>query len=138
MGPRRVIFLAPSPSKEDGKKCAAMAPFYDEPTIFDDEPTMQGEEPPQREVWQRRNRRRNVQRHHEAGERDPVQPVSRDEASEVGETPDERVHRKDGILAALTVDKLRTESGSKPSKAQGCTGRTISLLETCTPTSLTQ
>jgi hypothetical protein len=44
---------------------------------------MQGEEPPQREARRRRNRRRNVRRHHEAGERDPTQPVSQDEASEV-------------------------------------------------------
>jgi hypothetical protein len=35
-------------------------------------------------------RRRNVRRHHEAEERDSVQPISRDEVSEVGETPDER------------------------------------------------
>jgi hypothetical protein len=62
--------------------------------IFNDELTMQGEEPPQREARRRRNRRRNVRRHHEAGERDPVQHVSRDEASKVGETPDERVHRE--------------------------------------------
>jgi hypothetical protein len=55
--------------------------------IFNDEPTMQGEEPPQREA-------QNVRRHHEARERDLVQPVSRDDASEVGETPDERVHRE--------------------------------------------
>jgi hypothetical protein len=55
---------------------------------------MQGEEPPQREAQRRRNRRRNVRRHHEARERDPAQPVSRDEVSEVGETPDERVHRE--------------------------------------------
>jgi hypothetical protein len=53
---------------------------------------MQGEEPPQRDARRRRNKRLNVRRHHEAGEQDPAQPVSRDEASEVGETPDERVH----------------------------------------------
>jgi hypothetical protein len=35
-----------------------------------------------------------MRRHHEAGERDPAQPVSRDEASEMGETPDERTHRE--------------------------------------------
>jgi hypothetical protein len=35
-----------------------------------------------------------MQRHHEAGERDLAQPVSRDEASEVGESPDERVHQE--------------------------------------------
>jgi hypothetical protein len=104
-GPRRVIFLAPSPSKEDGKECAvAIAPFYpdilfiggrlESSPISDDEPTMQGEEHPQREARRRRNRRRNVQRHHEAGERDPAQPISRDKVSEVGETPDERVHRE--------------------------------------------
>jgi hypothetical protein len=42
----------------------------------------------------RRNRRRNVRRHHVAGERDPEQPVSRDEVSEIGETPEERVFRE--------------------------------------------
>jgi hypothetical protein len=41
----------------------------------------------------RRNRRRNIRRHHEAGERDPAQPVSRDEVSEIGETSEERVFR---------------------------------------------
>jgi hypothetical protein len=35
-----------------------------------------------------------VRRHHEAGEWDPTQPVSRDEASEVGETLDERVYQE--------------------------------------------
>jgi hypothetical protein len=35
-----------------------------------------------------------MRRHHEAEERDPAQPISRDEALEVGETPDERVHRE--------------------------------------------
>jgi hypothetical protein len=35
-----------------------------------------------------------VQRHHEAGEQDLAQPVSRDKALEMGETPDERVHRE--------------------------------------------
>jgi hypothetical protein len=33
-------------------------------------------------------------RHHEAEERDPVQPISGDEILEVGETPDERVFRE--------------------------------------------
>jgi hypothetical protein len=55
---------------------------------------MPREEPPQREARRRRNRRRNIQRHHEAGEWDPAQPVSRDEISEVGETPNERVFRE--------------------------------------------
>jgi hypothetical protein len=36
----------------------------------------------------------DFQRHHEAGEWDLVQPVSRDEVSEVGETLDERVFRE--------------------------------------------
>jgi hypothetical protein len=53
-----------------------------------------GEEPPQREARRQRNRRHNARRHHEAGERDPAQPVSRDKISEVGETPDERVFRE--------------------------------------------
>jgi hypothetical protein len=64
------------------------------PPDSDDEPTAPGEEPPQRESRRRRNRRRNIRRHHEAGERDPVQLVSRDEVSEIGETPEERVFRE--------------------------------------------
>jgi hypothetical protein len=55
---------------------------------------MPGEEPPQQEARRRRNRHRNIRRHHEAGEWDPTQPVSRDEVSEVGETPDERFFRE--------------------------------------------
>jgi hypothetical protein len=64
------------------------------PTVSDDEPTAPGEEPPQRESRRWRNRRRNIQRHHAAGERDPEQPVSRDEVSEIGETPEERIFRE--------------------------------------------
>jgi hypothetical protein len=41
-----------------------------------------------------RDRRQNVQRHHKAREQDPAQPVSQDEASEMGETPDKRAHRE--------------------------------------------
>jgi hypothetical protein len=55
---------------------------------------MQREEPPQRDAWRWRNRRRNVRRHHKAGERDLAQPVSWDEGSEMGESPDERAHRE--------------------------------------------
>jgi hypothetical protein len=64
------------------------------PLVSDDEPTVPGEEPPQRESRRRRNRRQNIQRHHEARERDPVQPVLRDEVSEIGETPEEWVFRE--------------------------------------------
>jgi hypothetical protein len=55
---------------------------------------MPGEEPPQREARRWRNRRWNIRRHHKAGEWDPSQPISRDEISEVGETPDKRVFRE--------------------------------------------
>jgi hypothetical protein len=103
--PRRVIFSAPSPAKEGGKKHAiTTASFYpdilfiggrlESSPISDDESTVQGEEPPQCEARRRRNRRQNVRRHHEARERDPMQPMSQDEVSEVGETPDERVYRE--------------------------------------------
>jgi hypothetical protein len=91
-------------SKENRKKIAVTAtPFYpdvlfigrvESPPISDDEPTTPGEEPPQRESRRRRNRHRNIRRHHEAGERDPVQPVSRDEVSEIGETLEECVFRE--------------------------------------------
>jgi hypothetical protein len=102
---RQAALLAPSPSKKDRKKFVTTAtPFYpdvlfiggrvESSHIFDDEPTVLGEEPPQREAHRRRNRHLNVRRHHEARERDPAQPVSRDEISEVGETPDERVFRE--------------------------------------------
>jgi hypothetical protein len=52
--------------------------------------------------------------------------------------PTSEYTEKDRIIAAMIADKLRTESESKPSKAQGCTERTLSLLETCTSTSLAQ
>jgi hypothetical protein len=50
----------------------------------------QGKNLPSEKLDDERNRRRNIWRHHEAGEWDLVQPVSRDEVSEVGETPYER------------------------------------------------
>jgi hypothetical protein len=101
---KQVVLSVPPASKENGKKVATTAaPFYpdvlfigrvESPTVSDDEPTAPGEEPPQRESRRWRNRRRNVRRHHAAGERDPEQPVSRDEVSEIGETPEERVFRE--------------------------------------------
>jgi hypothetical protein len=94
----------PPSSKENRKKLiTAVVPFYpdvlfigrvESPLVSDDEPTTPGKEPPQRESRRRRNRRRNIRRHHEAGERDPVQTVSRDEVSEIGETPEEWVFRE--------------------------------------------
>jgi hypothetical protein len=103
-GEKQAVLPVPPTSKENGKKVATTAaPFYpdvlfigraESPAISDDEPTAPGEEPPQRESRRRRNRRRNVRRHHAAGERDPEQPVSRDEVSEIGETSEERVFRE--------------------------------------------
>jgi hypothetical protein len=98
----QAALLVPPPSKENRKKLViTTTPFYpnvlfiegrvESSPIFDDEPTVPGEEPPQREARRRRNRCCNARRHHEAGERDQAQPVSRDEISEVGETLDERV-----------------------------------------------
>jgi hypothetical protein len=88
----------PSSSRENGKKLVTPAvPFYpdvlfigrvESPPVSDDEPTVPGEEPPQRESRRQRNRHRNIRRHHEARERDPAQPISRDEVSEIGETPE--------------------------------------------------
>jgi hypothetical protein len=102
---RRAALLVPPPSKENRKKLVTMTiPFYpdvlfiegrvESTSISDNEPTAPGEEPLQRESRRRRNRRRNIWRHHEAGKRDPTQPVSRDEISEVGETPEGRVFRE--------------------------------------------
>jgi hypothetical protein len=101
---KQVVLSVPPPSKENGKKIATTAaPFYpdvlfigrvESPPVSDDEPTAPGEEPPQRESRRRRNQRRNIRRHHEAGERDPEQPVSRDEVSEIRETSEERVFRE--------------------------------------------
>jgi hypothetical protein len=96
---------APLSSKENRKKIVATAaPFYpdvlfiggrvESNPISNDEPTALGEEPLHQESRRRRNRPRNIWRHHEAGEQDLAQPVSRDEVSEVGETPEERVLRE--------------------------------------------
>jgi hypothetical protein len=128
-GEKQVVLSVPPASKESGKKVATTAaPFYpdvlfigrvESPTIPDDEPTAPGEEPPQRESRQRRNRRRNVRRHHAAGERDPEQPVSRDEVSEIGETPEERVFKEQGTPDDVIAGGLR----NKPSRMQGNAGR---------------
>jgi hypothetical protein len=103
-GRKQVVLSVPLPSKENRKKIVTTAaPFYpdvlfigrvESPPVFDDEPTTPEEEPPQWESRRRRNQRQNIRRHHEAGERDSAQPVSRDEVSEIGETPEERVFRE--------------------------------------------
>jgi hypothetical protein len=101
----QAALLVPSPSKENRKKLVTTTvPLYpdvlfiggrvESTLVSDDEPTAPGEEPLQRESHRRRNRRRNIRRHHEAGERDPAQPMLRDKISEVGETPEERVFRE--------------------------------------------
>jgi hypothetical protein len=102
---RQAALLVSPPSKENRKKLVTTTvPFYpdvlfiggrvESTLISNDEPTAPGEEPLQRESRRRRNRRRNIRRHHKAGERDPAQPVSRDEISEMGETLEERVFRE--------------------------------------------
>jgi hypothetical protein len=140
-GPHRVIFPGPSPSKEDGKKHAiTIAPFYtdilfiggrlESSPISNNEPTIQGEEPPQHEARRRRNRRRNVWRHHEAREwaQHSLYPEMKFQKWEKLLTSE--CTEKDGILAGVIADRLRTESGSKPSKAHGCAKRILSLLDT--------
>jgi hypothetical protein len=117
------IIPTPPPSKEDEKKhTAAPAPFFpdilfiqgrlESSPISDDEPTMLEEEPPQRDARRQRNRRRNVRRHHEAGERDPVQPASWDEALEMGETPAKEHIENGASPVVVTAVKLRNASGS--------------------------
>jgi hypothetical protein len=84
---QRAILSTPSPSKEDEKKrTAVLAPFYpdilfiqgrlESLPISDDEPTMQGDEPSQRDARRRRNRHRNMPRHHEARDRNCWGPSS--------------------------------------------------------------
>jgi hypothetical protein len=78
---RQADLSVPPSSKEDRKKIVeTAAPFYpdvlfiggrvESNPISDDEPTAPGEEPLHRESRRRRNRHRNIRRHHEAGERD--------------------------------------------------------------------
>jgi hypothetical protein len=126
-GRKQVVLSVPPPSKENGKKTTTTAaPFYpdvlfigrvESPPVSDGEPTAPGEEPPQREFRRRRNQCRNIRRHHEVGERDPEQPVSRDEVSEIGETPKLRRNassENEGIPVDVIADELRT----KPSKTR--------------------
>jgi hypothetical protein len=98
------LSVSPS-SKESRKKTAATTvPFYpdilfiggraESNPISDDELTAPGEEPLHRESRRWRNQHQNILRHHEAGEWDPAQPVSRDEVSELGETLEEWVLRE--------------------------------------------
>jgi hypothetical protein len=101
----RAALLVPPSSKENRKELiTTTVPFYpdvlfiggrvESTPISDDEPTTPGEEPLQRESHRRRIRHRNIRRHHEAGELDPTQLVSRDEILEMGETLEERVFRE--------------------------------------------
>jgi hypothetical protein len=57
-------------------------------------PPCRGRNLPSIMLGRRRNRHRNVRRHHEARERDTAQLVPWDKASEMGETSDERAHRE--------------------------------------------
>jgi hypothetical protein len=102
---RQTALSVPPSSKENRKRLVTTTvPFYpdilfiggrvESNPVSDDEPTAPGEEPLQWESHRWRNRRRNIRRHHKAVERDPAQPISRDEVSEVGETPEERVFRE--------------------------------------------
>jgi hypothetical protein len=78
---------APSSSKEGRKRVATTTvPFYpdvlfigraESPSISNDEPTVPVEEPPQWESRRQRNRRRNIRRHHKAGELDPATCIMR-------------------------------------------------------------
>jgi hypothetical protein len=118
---QRAILPTPSPSKEDGNKHTDVpAPLYpdvlfihgrlESSPISDDEPTMLGEEPPQRDARRQRNRRQNVRRHHEAREWDPTQPVSQDEASEMGKPPTKE-HIENGATPTVVITvKLKNES----------------------------
>jgi hypothetical protein len=75
-GRKQVVLFVPPPSKENRNNIATTAaPFYpdvlfigrvESPLVSDDEPTAPGEEPPQWESRRRRNRHRNIWRHHEA------------------------------------------------------------------------
>jgi hypothetical protein len=79
-----------------------------------------------------------VRRHHEARNGIRRSPYPRTKLQEWEKLPTSEYTEKDGTHAVVIADKLKTESGSKSSKVQGCTERTISLLGTCTPTSLAQ
>ena len=52
--------------------------------------------------------------------------------------PTSEYTEKGETLATAIADKLRTENERKPSKVQGCIGRTLSSLGTCTLTLLVQ
>jgi hypothetical protein len=119
---QRAIIPTPPPSKEDEKKhTTAPALFFpdilfiyqilESSPISDDEPTVLGEEPHQCDVRQWRNRRRNVRRHHEAGEQDPAQPISRDEAFEMGKPLTKECIENNTTFAAVIAGKLRNSSG---------------------------
>jgi hypothetical protein len=134
---------------EDGKRSIIVpAPFYpdilfirgrlESSPISDDEPTMQGEEPPQREARRWRNRHWNVWQHHEAGNEIRCSPYPRTKPQKWEKLPTSEYTKKGGTLTVVITDKLRTESGSKLSKVQGCAERTLSLLRTYTPTFFVQ
>jgi hypothetical protein len=100
--------------------------------------TSGGEEPPQREARRQRNRRRNIRRHHEAGERNLMQTASRDEASEVGEASNERVHQE--RCNSHRRDRRQAQDREQELAEQDARllRENLSSLETCTPILLEQ
>jgi hypothetical protein len=146
---RRVIFPAPSPSKEDGKKSAvAIAPFYPD-ILFIGGDWSHLPSPTTSQPCKGKNL--PSAKHDDEGTDagmcgDITRPGNRTRRSQYPGTKFQKWEKlligeyteKDGILAAVIADKLRTESENKPSKAQGCAERTLFLLGTCTLTSLAQ
>jgi hypothetical protein len=145
----RAIIPAPSPSKEDGKKSAITpAPFYpdilfiggrlESSPISDDEPTMQGKNLPSVKHGDGGIDARTCGNITRLGNRirHSLYPGTKPQKWE--KLPTSKYTERSGTLATVIANKFRIENGSKPSKVQGCAKRTLSLLGTCTPTSLTQ
>jgi hypothetical protein len=106
------------------------------PSPMTNPPCWGEERPPQRDVRRRQNRRHNVWRHHEAGEHDPAQLVSRDEVFEIGETSMKEHIENAATPVVVIAATLRNASGSRPSRMLGFDEETRSLLGTYTLTSL--
>jgi hypothetical protein len=138
---RRVIFPAPSPSKEDGEKHTITAtPFYpniifiggrlESSPISNDESTVQGEEPPSVKHGGEGTDAGmfgDITRLGSGTQRSPYPGMKFQKWEKL---PTSEYTEKGGILTGVIADKLRTESENKPSRAQGCVERISSLLET--------
>jgi hypothetical protein len=138
---RRAIFLAPSPSKKDRKEHATIVtPFYpdvlfiggrlESSAISDDEPTVQGKNLPSEKLGDEGTDAGIFVDITKLGSGTQRNPYLGMKSRKWEKLPTSEYSEKGGILADVTVGKLKTEIENKLNMVQGYAERTLSSLKT--------